>query len=263
MAQATLKAILFDMDDTLIDWSQREWNTYRQDHLELVYNYVNADVHPLAAPDDFYETVSQLFNEAWTAGYQGSRAPHVGSIMAQALQNMGVPADRIDHDAMLKAYNWGPVKGVVVFPDALEVLPIISAANIKTAIVTNSAQPMWMRDIELRAYGLLDHFIDCRLSAADVGYLKPHRAIFEAALNCLNVQPDEAIFVGDNPEADIAGAQSMGMRAVLRIIPSRKVTDREILDKANIIPNGTIDTLHDLLALLDSWYPGWRIAPQP
>ena len=42
-------------------------------------------------------------------------------------------------------------------------------------------------------------------------------AIFEAALDCLGVQVDEAVFVGDNPEADIAGAQSIGMKAVLRV----------------------------------------------
>ncbi len=166
---------------------------------------------------------------------------------------VGVPAERIDEKALLTAYNWGPVEGVVPFPDVLETLPLIRAAGIKTAIVTNSPQPMWMRDIELEAYGLIEHFIDCRMSAADVGYLKPHPAIFEATLACLGVAPNEALFVGDNPEADIKGAQSIGLRAVLRTIPARAA-----MMNAQIHPEGTIDTFHDLLTLLDGWYPGWQ-----
>ncbi len=250
-----LKAILFDMDDTLIDWSQRtsDWGNYRQSHLDQVLEYVTTEVHPIEVPAAFYEAVTQLMEQAWLDSYQDGRSPHFGTILVRALQTLGVPNERINEKALLTAYNWGPVEGVVPFPDVLETLPVIRAAGIKTAIVTNSAQPMWMRDVELKAYGILDHFIDCRLSAADVGYLKPHPAIFEAAVACLGVAPNEALFVGDNPEADIRGAQSIGLRAVLRTIPARAA-----MMNPQIVPDGTIDTFHDLLTLLDGWYPGWR-----
>ncbi len=258
MSQPVLKALLFDMDDTLIDWSQRalDWSDYRHRHLEQVYDYIIREVHPLNVPDAFYEAASQLFEQAWLEAYQGMRAPHVGTVLARALETVGVPIEQINREAVLRAYNWQPVPGVVPFPDVLEILPILCDSGVKTGIITNSAQPMWMRDLELKAYGLLSHFIDCRLSAADVGYLKPHPAIFEAALACLGVRADEVVFVGDNPEADVAGAQSIGMRAILRIIPRAHPVP------AHIEPDGTIHTFHDLLPLLDQWYPGWRVVPQ-
>jgi FMN phosphatase YigB (HAD superfamily) len=90
-----------------------------------------------------------------------------------------------------------------------------------------------------------------------VGYLKPHRKIFEYALDVVGVRPDEAVFVGDNLTADIGGAQSVGMRAVWRVAETLDEAEAEI-DGDEITPDGTIVTLHDLLPLLDRWYPGWR-----
>jgi putative hydrolase of the HAD superfamily len=53
--------------------------------------------------------------------------------------------------------------------------------------------------------------------SCDVGYRKPHRRIFETALEQLGVQPHEAVFIGDSYHADIAGAERIGLRAIWRI----------------------------------------------
>lgn len=259
MPAAKLKAVIFDMDDTLIDWSQRsqDWVDYERQHLELVFNYISRDVHPLDALDDFYRTTRDLARQAWLEAERGLRAPSLSKVMIQALTTLGVPPERIIIDDCLRAYDWKPVSGVVAYPDASEVLPTLVGNDIKIGLVTNAYYPMWMRDRELEAFGLLGHFADCRLSSADVGFLKPHPAIFEAALQCLDARFDEAVFIGDNPEADVAGAQGIGMRAVLRI--GRKIPP---LISGLIVPDGTIRTLHELLPLLDEWYPGWRELPE-
>jgi putative hydrolase of the HAD superfamily len=85
-----------------------------------------------------------------------------------------------------------------------------------------------------------------------VGYLKPHPLIFQTALRCVGTQPDETVFVGDDPEADIVGAHKAGLRAVLRRQTRRKVS----LD--SITPDAEINGLDELLPILDQWYPGWR-----
>jgi len=124
---------------------------------------------------------------------------------------------------------------------------------VETAIVTNAFQPMWLRDAELKQHGILDYFPKCRVSAADAGYLKPHPAIFEHTLNQLGIQPEEAVFVGDNPIADIAGAQAAGMQAVLRV-----TTPVPPMLSGLIVPDAAINGLPELLPILDNWYPGWR-----
>jgi len=48
----------------------------------------------------------------------------------------------------------------------------------------------------------------------EVGWRKPRRDIFDAALGRLGVRPDEALFVGDRADMDVLGAQQIGMDAV-------------------------------------------------
>jgi FMN phosphatase YigB (HAD superfamily) len=47
-----------------------------------------------------------------------------------------------------------------------------------------------------------------------VGCKKPDARIFRAALDALGAAPEEAVFVGDSPSRDMAGARALGMRHV-------------------------------------------------
>jgi FMN phosphatase YigB (HAD superfamily) len=146
--------------------------------------------------------------------------------------------------------------GVRVFQDTLGVLHALRAEGLQIGLLTNSDLPMWMRDGELRDLGLLDS-IDVRLTAGDVGRLKPHFAPFRAVLDGLGVTPDEAVFVGDRLQDDVAGAQATGMRAVwVRRASSMWVTQSDSFGGPR--PNATIDRLAQLLTTLDRWFPGWR-----
>jgi len=71
--------------------------------------------------------------------------------------------------------------------DRPEVMALIKQHGIKTAIVTNAAQPMALRDVEIEEHKLLQYFPDCRLSAADAGVLKPHPGIFQLAMSPLSL----------------------------------------------------------------------------
>jgi putative hydrolase of the HAD superfamily len=60
----------------------------------------------------------------------------------------------------------------------------------------------------------LDGFLSARVDSAVVGCRKPDRAIFNAALAQLSVEPGESVFIGDSLERDMAGARAVGMRHV-------------------------------------------------
>ena len=47
----------------------------------------------------------------------------------------------------------------------------------------------------------------------EVGWRKPRRDIFDAALERLGVRPEESLFVGDRADMDVLGAQQIGMDA--------------------------------------------------
>jgi HAD superfamily hydrolase (TIGR01509 family) len=248
-----LKAVLFDMDDTLLDWSgfKTEWAIMERKHLAKVLDYLS-DFHPINDYDAYMREVRQRTVAAWTAARDDMRSPNLGTLLVDAAIAMGVPLEHLDVRRLLEAYQWGAIEGTVLFPDVPLLLKLLHDHNIKVGIVTNAYQPMWLRELELRDLEVLDFFPDCRLSAADVGYLKPHPVIFQTALDCLGTTSEQTVFVGDDLEADIAGAKSAGMRAVLRL------THRNRDVETGIIPDAKITTFEELPALFDEWYPGWR-----
>jgi len=139
----------------------------------------------------------------------------------------------------------------------------LRSRGIRLGVVTNSSQPMLLRDHELRQHGLLPYFPDCRLAAADVGYLKPHPRIFRCALERIGVAPAEAVFIGDNPIADVSGALGVGMRAVQRLRADEASVSGghprlTTGDDGFIRGQPCLHTFDDLPAVLDDWYPDWR-----
>lgn len=250
-----LKAILFDLDDTLIDWSTftENWEIRETKHLRGVFDYICREIYPLSDWESYSREYFQRVRDAWQGARESLIAPHLGRILVDTAVALGIAEGSVSVQECLDAYNWAAPESTFAFPDVPDAMKVLHKNNIKVGIVTNAFQPMSLRDIEMKAHGILDYFPDCRLSAADVGYLKPHPKIFEAAMQCLGTTPEETLFVGDNPVADIAGAQGAGLRAVMRV-----KHPTQPLISGLVVPDGAINSLNDLLLLLDKWYPGWR-----
>jgi putative hydrolase of the HAD superfamily len=56
--------------------------------------------------------------------------------------------------------------------------------------------------------------LDFSVFSSEVGVRKPHPAIFERALEALEVEPEHALFVGDRLFEDVRGAAELGMTTV-------------------------------------------------
>lgn len=251
-----LKGILFDFDDTLIDWSEVDfnWREIETRRLHGVLDYIRNDVHEWDVEiEDLVNRYMDLTREAWSQGRSTLRAPNMPNVLVQSVKELGLPETKIDRDDLIRAYDWGIVPGTRVFPDVPSALQTFVDNGIKIGIVTNASQPMMMRDVEVELHELMPYFPHCRISAADAGYLKPHPRIFQHALGLLGTEPDATVFIGDNPVADIAGAQAVGMKAVLRV----NKTMRPMISGL-IVPDAAINTFYELLNILDDWYPGWR-----
>lgn len=244
-AKQRIKAILFDMDDTLIDWSglKGDITSIELDHWQNVYNYLTGLNHPLPHFDDFWHHLHEAMINAWTEAKKSWSGVSLVQLMHDFLQSCGLDMAQINLDDVLRAYDWGPLPGVMPFDDTLPVLKQLKQTGYKIGLITNAMQPMWMRDVELRAFGILD-YLDARLTSGDVGFMKPHPNIYWCALELLEVQPEEAVFVGDRPANDIAGANDVGLTSVLMAPPH---LDREL---NSVRPNFTISKLEELLPIL-------------
>jgi len=87
--------------------------------------------------------------------------------------------------------------------------------HYKLGIITNTvtSREHHVR-MALRRIGLEQYF-DIILTSVDAGCDKPDEKIFLKALKALNVQPEEAIMVGNRIRTDIVGANRIGMKTVL------------------------------------------------
>jgi putative hydrolase of the HAD superfamily len=85
--------------------------------------------------------------------------------------------------------------------------------------------------------------IHASVSSSEHGYMKPHRSIFDAALERAGVPASAALMVGDSLKHDVEGALAAGMKAVLLRRSGESPAD---------LPAGVpvIRTLHELIEIL-------------
>ena len=248
-----LHAVIFDMDDTLIDWSEHDadWTELRREYLRPVVEHLLEQGWALPPLDVVVTVYSDINRMAWESSTPPEWiAPRQYEVLRRTLAELDLNVEQLDLIHLQHLFAWGPMPGVRVFPDTFDVLDTIRACGVQIGLMTNSSSPMWMRDRELEAMGLLQ-YLDVRLTAGDVGHLKPHRRAFEAVLDQLDTQPEDAVFVGDRQHDDIVGAQQVGMRAVW----VKRGTESAVED---IKPDATIEALSELPPRLDEWFPGWR-----
>jgi putative hydrolase of the HAD superfamily len=103
-----------------------------------------------------------------------------------------------------------------LYEDSLPVLRELRSRGFKTAIVSNTSwgSPAALWREELARHGLSEQ-VDATVFCRDVGWRKPDRRIFEFTLEKLQADAGDCVFVGDDPNWDMAGPRSFGMKAIL------------------------------------------------
>lgn len=104
---------------------------------------------------------------------------------------------------------------------AHEAVQILRARGLTLGVVSNSGRtPGRILRQLLGREGLLDAFTTLSFSD-EIRYRKPHAEIFRTTLARAGGRPETALHVGDDPEADVAGARAVGMRAFLYVPDGR------------------------------------------
>jgi len=101
-----------------------------------------------------------------------------------------------------------------LYPEIGETLRALRDRGYRTGLISNTGRTggRFLRPVQDRL-GIGESF-DIRIFSDEVGVRKPDRAIFQVALDELSLAAKEVVHVGDDVVADVAGAKSIGMRAV-------------------------------------------------
>ncbi|ELB2878716.1 HAD-IA family hydrolase [Vibrio parahaemolyticus] len=206
-----LKAIFFDMDETLCgtsqadkaagqkfaDWIQQTYpqvsdpQAFLQRYLQGVYKKLNAEFPQLVAllPDE------NAFRCGLIQTILAENGIHIDAEQAQQAQHYF-------DSARMGAFTF--------FPGVKEMLTDLRK-HYKLVVITNG--PIFSQHPKLKATQM-DEWVDHIIVGGEEPEEKPAASIFQKALNLVDIKPEEALHIGDSLAADIAGANNMGILSV-------------------------------------------------
>lgn len=115
----------------------------------------------------------------------------------------------------------------------------------KLGVVSDFLYPPALRKM-LQKFKLMEYF-DVVIISSEVGWRKPHPAVFRIALKSLEVSPYETVFVGDSIKRDVMPAKKLGMRTILIDLHGKASLDKLSEEEK---PNYIIFKLEDVLRVL-------------
>ncbi|MDD6656338.1 MAG: HAD family hydrolase [Lachnospiraceae bacterium] len=203
MEQSMLKAMIFDLDDTL----------YAYEPLDKKAR-INVEKFTCEA----LGISGEQYKEAYRFGREETkkRLPDVGAghnrllYCQKTLEYLGVPPMPLS----LRMYEqyWGTfLREMQLFPGVKELFSLLEEKQIPIMICTDLTAHVQHRKIE--ALGIASD-IKYLVSSEEAGKEKPAREIFDLCLEKLNLPPEHIWYVGDNFKKDVEGAMQAGIQAV-------------------------------------------------
>ena len=196
-----LKAVLFDVDFTLFrpgpELGPEGYRRIGARH-GLSLDPARYEEARLAAVDEVQHHPELVHDEeVWIA------------FTEQIMVGMGGDPGRCRDCAVEMVREWERHDNFSLYEDALPVLDAVRRHGLRIGLISNG-----QRDLaEFATHHRLD--VDVTVGSLTHGWIKPHPSIFETALAALQIEPGQAVMVGDSYEDDIRGARALGIRAIL------------------------------------------------
>jgi len=205
----TIKAIYFDAAGTLIKTARRVGESYAA---------IAATYGKTIAASDLSERFRLCFDGAPRLAFPGAAPEEIGQLenawWKKLVANIFEPWGRFDNfDAYfdeLFAYFAKPTAWAL-YAEAIDTLSALKQRGVTLAVISNFDSRLVPI---LNGLGAGAWFTDIFVSSR-VGYAKPDRKIFQAALNRHGLRAENALHVGDSETNDLKGAQNAGLSALL------------------------------------------------
>src|SRR5688572_5941894 len=203
-----LRAVLFDWGDTLMQF-EFEPDLVEAGHragIEALGRDGSLDVDGMTA--HFTEHYLPLF---WVPGTL-EEIEYPG-LIRELLGHFGVAVSDEELGRFLEAEHaaWEPSRRLGGTTHAL--LEALRSRGLKLGLVSNAFDPAWLLHRDLEQMGIAER-LDFAVFSSELGKRKPHPEIFERALDALEVDASEAMFVGDRLYEDVHGSNELGMTSV-------------------------------------------------
>ncbi len=206
-----IRAVLFDATGTLIEPREPVGETYSRlgrEHgvslpawrLDDAFGRVLRRAPPRVFPDAAPGEIAERERAWWWKRVRDTFRAADSTVAFPDFETFFAVA--FEHYATARAWR--------LRPDAARALRALRAAGLLVGLVSNFDQrlPKILKALEI------DDLFDSVTLPADCRTEKPDPRIFAAALASLGVAAEQALYVGDDPQRDLAAARSAGLRAL-------------------------------------------------
>jgi len=192
-----VKAVLFDLDNTLVDFMR-----FKRLCSEAAIRAM-AEAGLVMGEEKAKKALFKMYNEY---GIEDQR------IFEKFLKKVQGEVDYRVLASGIAAYRKVKSSSLEPYPRVRETLVGLKTRGLILGIVSDAPRMQaWLRVAEMS----LVEFFDFVIAWEDSGELKPSKMPFEQAIRKLGMKPGEILFVGDNPGRDILGAKRAGMKTAL------------------------------------------------
>lgn len=191
-----IKAVIFDLDDTLLD-RRTTFGTScggMADYL-IKWKYLEPEQR-----EDFIDYMQ--------VKDKNGDCPR-DTLFENAVQAWGMTCDA---DVLYDHYVANYPKYSVEEPGAVDLLTALKESGLMLGMITNGVSAIQRG--KLKKLDMEKWFGDALIVTGEVGVHKPDKEVFLIECERLGVKPEECVFVGDNLVNDIAGAENAGMKAI-------------------------------------------------
>jgi putative hydrolase of the HAD superfamily len=210
-----IRALLFDVNGTLIDIETDEWMEEAYRAIAHFLTYQGIALHRGEVRDLYFQIMKEQFAASaeafpefdvvavWREVLHRCATDYTRSLGPEKLRQMPLFLAELQRGITRKR--------LMAFPQTEQILAQMKT-RYRLAVVSDAQSAYGLP--ELRAVGLAGYFASIVISG-DHGYRKPDPRLFQAALTELQVRPEDAIFVGNDRFRDVHGARQVGMKTIL------------------------------------------------
>ena len=242
-----IEAILFDLGGTLLEYTGgfQGWPELEGPGFEAAHKYLNSTGIALPPLAEFKAAGFDILPKRWQMATTGQRNLTVASLLADVLKisEDGLPPDGLLEEAASK-YQAAICSGVVPMPQSYQTVKALKKDGYKLGLVSNTMFNGSMHIADMRRFKL-DTFFDSMVFSSDENEWKPDPAPFWHVLENLGVSVENALFVGDDPAADVAGGKRTGLYTV-HYLSSHRFSSPD-----GYRPDATIASLSELIVIVD------------
>jgi putative hydrolase of the HAD superfamily len=179
--------VIFDLWNTIAEWPHERW----------------AEVRPRIA--ERLGVPQEDFDERWYGELASLRET---GPFAEVLARLDLTPDAAGEVVSLRRDVTR--EGLVPVLGAAETIIALRERGLRTGLITVCSEDVPLLWEDTPFHGLFD----AEVFSATCGLRKPDPRIYRLALEQLGVEPEEAVFVGDGANDELAGAERVGMRAI-------------------------------------------------